>query len=653
LVWDSTGDKLLNGTYYFRQVIWSVAGGDEYALYGTVTFSGSGTYTMSATELDAGAGSAGSGTVSGTYAIGAGGFGYLSSPLSTGVQVRGMVSNGVFIGSSTESGYNDLFIAALIPTATPTLSSFNGSYAMSYINFPSPVNGDLYDASFTLTPNGAGTIGTVNATGYYLGQGAAVTSATTQSASGVKYTASNGAVVITFPTFNTKSPQNTALLSGQEYLYFSPDGNFVFGGSPGQADMFVGVKTGSSPTLGASLYYDAGVFGEATAGDLDSYYGSLTVNGGGVVEHSRIYSYGYGNSFDSVTTGTAPTTPGATYSDPFYNYTIGSGGLYRIGFGLAETPGIDVALAAPTFTGTGVYLNPTGVVNAASYAPFTAGLSPGELLVLTGTGLASNASIGAADIATTSQFPVTLNGVQVYIDGIAAPLYYVSSTQIAAIVPFAASQYSFATIQVKNNGVNSNIITEFMNPAEPGVFTNPADGVGIAAADRYDANGNFKGIVSEKNPAEPGDTIALFVTGLGQVFPPSTDGAPGSSSSLNYLINYPNSLTVEINDSAGNSTSAAVNYAGLAPGLTGLYQINFTVPSGVASGDTYLEVDFLNTAGSPTAVSEEAILPVGSGATASVPTVGTEIQNGQTYKSSKHRETKPLQRHIIVKTPLP
>src|SRR5580658_5780821 len=102
LVWDSSGDSTLSGNYYFREVIYDSAGGDAYTLYGNIVFTGTGSYTASFTEIDVGQGEGQTNTISGTYAIGAGGFGYLTSPLSSGIQIRGMVSNGVFIGSSTE-----------------------------------------------------------------------------------------------------------------------------------------------------------------------------------------------------------------------------------------------------------------------------------------------------------------------------------------------------------------------------------------------------------------------------------------------------------------------------------------------------------------------------------------------------------------------
>jgi uncharacterized protein (TIGR03437 family) len=641
---------MLTGNYYFREVIYDSSAGDAYTLFGTISFTGTGSYTVTATENDIGQGEQNAGTVPGSYAIGAGGFGYVTSALFSGVQIRGMVSNGVFIGSATEGGFNDLFIAGQIPASTPTASTFSGTYSMAYLNYSSLVDGAPYDAQFTMNPNGSGTVSLANISGYYVSSnsttGASTAISASQNGASVKYTVSNGAVVLNFPTFSQGT--STELLSGQNYLYFSPDGNFVFGGSAGnnlQADMFVGVKTGgAAPQLNSSLYYNAGAFLSVSSGgyDIDTYYGSLSLNNGVDILHSRLFSAGLDSSFDSVTTGTAPTTAGATYSDPYFNYTIGSGGNYRIGFGTTASPGIDIALAAPAFSGAGVYLNPTGVVNAASYAPFTQGLSPGELLVLTGTDLAPNTTIGSADIAQSANFPTKLNGVEVLIDEIAAPLYYVSANQIAAIVPYSVSQFaSFATVQVSNNGQLSHAISEFLNVGTPGVFTIPADGVGLAAAEHGDGT-----LITENSPAQPGESIAVYLTGLGQVLPPILDGTPGTSSApYNQTVN---GIYAAI-DGASASTEASVLYAGLAPTLTGLYQVNLTIPTGVTAGDNYLEIDVLDSAGNPLSVSEEAIIPIGSGGTPGLSPVRPEIENGQTYKANRPKIGKPLKTHIKVK----
>ena len=48
-VFDNSGNSLLNGKYYFREVILNA--NDEAAVYGNITFSG-GSYTISAQILD-------------------------------------------------------------------------------------------------------------------------------------------------------------------------------------------------------------------------------------------------------------------------------------------------------------------------------------------------------------------------------------------------------------------------------------------------------------------------------------------------------------------------------------------------------------------------------------------------------------------------
>ncbi len=180
---------------------------------------------------------------------------------------------------------------------------------------------------------------------------------------------------------------------------------------------------------------------------------------------------------------------------------------------------MSVAVQAPQFSGSGVYLNPTGVVNSASSAPFTAGIARGELITLVGTNIGPD----TLQVAPAIPFPTTLGGVQVLVNNVPAPIYYVSPNQVAAIVPYQTTS-SVAQIQVVNNGVASNTVTEFVNLTTPGIFTQPAGGVGYAAALHPDFS-----LVTTDSPAQPGETIAVFVTGLGDVFPGIPDGAAGPS----------------------------------------------------------------------------------------------------------------------------
>src|SRR5947209_8760786 len=120
---DSSGNKLLNGVYYMREVVYLI--GDQtgalsraVSLYGNISFDGAGNYTITSQPiLDSNAGRVSSLSITGTYSIAASGYGFMSSPVSKGDFVYGLVSNGIFIGSSTESSFNDLLVAA--PLASP------------------------------------------------------------------------------------------------------------------------------------------------------------------------------------------------------------------------------------------------------------------------------------------------------------------------------------------------------------------------------------------------------------------------------------------------------------------------------------------------------------------------------------------------------
>ena len=69
------------------------------------------------------------------------------------------------------------------------------------------------------------------------------------------------------------------------------------------------------------------------------------------------------------------------------------------------------------YSGSGVYLNPLGIVNAASYAPVTNPVAPNELVSLFGENLA--ASVLAAP---GLPLPTTLSGVEVTVNDQPAPL---------------------------------------------------------------------------------------------------------------------------------------------------------------------------------------------------------------------------------------
>jgi uncharacterized protein (TIGR03437 family) len=107
--------------------------------------------------------------------------------------------------------------------------------------------------------------------------------------------------------------------------------------------------------------------------------------------------------------------------------------------------------------------------------------------------------------------------------------------------------------------------------SSPGIFTIPPAGTGPGAL----LHANFT-LVNAANPAKRGETILLFLTGLGAVTPTIQDGAAAPS---NPLSQVPGDVKVYI-----GGRQATVLFKGLAPGLAGLYQINLTVPSNAPIG---------------------------------------------------------------------
>lgn len=586
---DSSGNGLLQGGYNFRQVYWLTDRNDKagnlrrsVALTGTIRFDGAGAYSLRAEVMDSASNRLESIVADGIYRITASGFGFLSNPdpaQNTGV-VWGLVSQGVFIGSSTELPRNDLFIAAPAASVTANTADFNGSYWAAELNFPSLTINQARDALFQLSPDGRGNLGTVNATGYIGG----ASRPTTQTIAGARYSFNNGVATVSFPgVFSSQS-----LLAGDRVVFFSPDGNFFFGGSNNGWNMLVGVRAASAATgdLLNGLYYAAGVDVDATGTSsttLLSYYGAVRASNGAIFGHQRLYSSFDELPYDFTFSDTYEIAPNGTYTDfTGARLIVGAGGNFRIGFGQEGIPGISVALRAPSFSGPGVFLNPAGVVNAASRAPFTTGLARGEMIELSGTNLAPEA-------ASDDLLPNTLSGVQVLVNDRLAPIKSVSPEKIVAIVPFDTELV--ARIRVNNNGEESATLTMFRSDTSPGVFTAPPGGAGFAEAYHSDSTP-----VTRQNPARPGEAITVRVTGLGPVDPAVPDGAPGPS-------DPPARATFAI-ETQVSTNAAKVDFAGLAPGLRGLYEIRFTVPTNSRNGDLYLNVSTLD------AYTSQAQIPV-------------------------------------------
>ena len=213
------------------------------------------------------------------------------------------------------------------------------------------------------------------------------------------------------------------------------------------------------------------------------------------------------------------------------------------------------------------------VANAASYVD-DGGCSPGAVTTIVGTGFVKTGP-KAAEI---SPIPTDVNGVRVSINGNYLPVFYVAENQINFQCPqFAPGDALSLTIE-SNTGTSPTHSSK-MQFATPGIFTIDGSGKGqgaiLIANTPNIAMPHTDGIPSA--PARHGEFVSIYATGLGPV---NTEVPGGSAAPLQTLDKVKAPVDVII-----DGQSADVSFAGLAPGFTGLYQVNARIPVAASAGD--------------------------------------------------------------------
>jgi uncharacterized protein (TIGR03437 family) len=213
------------------------------------------------------------------------------------------------------------------------------------------------------------------------------------------------------------------------------------------------------------------------------------------------------------------------------------------------------ALAQTTISGVG-----TGTV------------APGSLATIFGSGLAAGLSSANSIPLSTTLSDVT----SVTINGMPAPLMFVSSSQIGVQIPWELTPGP-ANVIVNRTSSSSQPMAVQVSAFAPSVF---ALGLGSLQALATNVDGTLvgpAGLVAGLNahPATAGDTITLYATGLGMVNPPPLDGA-NSSDTMRQTTSTP---SVQI-----GGVAAQVPFSGLSPQFVGIYQLSVVVPGGVTTG---------------------------------------------------------------------
>jgi uncharacterized protein (TIGR03437 family) len=227
-----------------------------------------------------------------------------------------------------------------------------------------------------------------------------------------------------------------------------------------------------------------------------------------------------------------------------------------------------ITLQSDTVTSPLPFIAVGGIVNASDSVRTVAA---GSIAALFGNNL------GSSLVASNSYpLPITLGGGSVRIGSQNAPLFMTSCSQVNLQIPWEVAGQTQVLAIASAGGQMSVQAPVTIAPFAPGIFSLNMRGSGqgaieIANTTMLAAPQGPLGI-----PAQRGQYLAIFCTGLGPVSNQPATGVAALSNPLSFTSTLP---TVTI-----GGASAQVTYSGLAPGFAGLYQVNVVVPAGAPSG---------------------------------------------------------------------
>jgi len=184
-------------------------------------------------------------------------------------------------------------------------------------------------------------------------------------------------------------------------------------------------------------------------------------------------------------------------------------------------------------------------------------------------------NVSGVQTATGDPLPTELAGVSILVQGVPAPILAVAGLssgmqQINFQVPFEANLRSAAAnlVEVRYQGASTFVVPQVVGP---GIFVLSDGTPAIQHAADYS-------LVTPDNPARSGETIIIYLTGLGPVLPSIASGIAAIG---------PARATCSV----FVPTAGTLLYAGLTPGYVGLYQMNFQLADDLPSGSMDLFVE--------------------------------------------------------------
>ncbi len=168
-------------------------------------------------------------------------------------------------------------------------------------------------------------------------------------------------------------------------------------------------------------------------------------------------------------------------------------------------------------------------------------------------------------------YPVLLGGLQVQVNGIAAPILSAARGQVVFQIPFGTPEGDAVPVTVQDQGQQSvplPIRVRTLSPLVTSILNE--DG----KPNSYDA------------PASPGSTVTLLFTGMGPYTPPLADGEIASSDMQRH---FAQPVTLTFQTSASKLDPGSILYAGPVPGSVGQSEVKVQLPP---SGPSFFSEDF-------------------------------------------------------------
>jgi len=262
----------------------------------------------------------------------------------------------------------------------------------------------------------------------------------------------------------------------------------------------------------------------------------------------------------------APGNPALSPDGAWLSFTLGprsgsAAAVYRIPTNSPSHSLSSLAIYAPHL------FNTNGVVSADGYGV----PSPGSLISAYG------ANLGSEELTQANGFPlpVSLDSVSLLVNGESVPLLAVTPWQINAQLPQTVPAAP-ATFQVRVGNVALPAASVQVSSISPENFVIPFTRGNLSYPQAAAFHAGTRILADMDHPAAAGETLEIYGLGFGVTDPLVAAGVPSPASPLARAHQMPQ---LQI-----GGVDAAIKFAGLTPGVVGVYQVNAVVPQGLAAG---------------------------------------------------------------------